>query len=243
VGSRSRGFLVVRATAACLLLAPAGCGRDAADRHYSAALEGADRGAPLEEQLRHVERAIATKPRAPYYQLRAGYRWSLGDLPGAELDYDVAIGLADQPYLRFERANLIASRGEPARALPDYDLAIAGQPGNVQYYRGRALARAALGRGAEALADAEHVLARLPQQAESWHARGVARLALGRAREAVADFDHALRERPELAYVWSARADAHERLGDLQHAASDRARAVQVAEQQAGCGVCRRPYH
>ena len=130
-----------------------------------------------------MERAIALAPRSPYYEMRAGLRAGLGDLPGAESDYDIAIALGDRPYLRFERANLIGMRGEPARALRGLRS------------RGRAAARAtpsstaadalalAVGSGgaAEALADAERWSRRLPQQAESWHARGVALLALGRA--------------------------------------------------------------
>lgn len=226
-----------------LFLAVVACGDDPAERHYFAALEASDRGAPLEEQLAHVERAIALAPRAPYYEMRAGVRAGLGELRDAESDYGIAIALGDRPYLRFERANLICTRGEPARALPDFDLAIAQQPANTQFYRGRALALAAVGRAAEALADAEHLVAEVPQQAESWHARGVALLALGRTRDALADFDHALRDRHDLAYVWSARAEAYERLGDVQSAAADRAQAAKAAEEQAGCGVCLRPYH
>jgi tetratricopeptide (TPR) repeat protein len=236
----------LRALATAFLCGALACGgRDPAEREYFAALEAADRGAPLEEQLAHVERAIAIapEPRADYFQMRAGYRASLGDLPGAEADYGRAIELSQQPYLRFQRANLIAHRGEPVRALADYDRAIAAQPENAQFYRGRALARAAAGRAAEALADAEHLMAKLPQQAETWHARGVARLALGQAREALADFDHTIGAQPELAFAWSSRAAARERLGDVQGAAADRAQAAKTAEEKSGCGYCLHPWH
>ena len=144
--------------AACLALL--GCGDDPARREYFAALEASKHGRPLEESLAHIDRAIALHPdRAEYYETRAGFRRSLGHLDGAEADYDRAIELRDRAYLRFERANLLAARGEPERALADYDLAIALEAWNAQFYRGRALARAAVGRGAEALADAEHLVA------------------------------------------------------------------------------------
>ena len=234
-----------RTLAAALVFGLLACGRDPAQDEYFAALEAADRGAPLEEQLAHVERAIAIapEPRAAYFQMRAGYRTSLGDLAGAEADYGRAIELSEQPYLRFQRANLIAHGGEPERALADYDRAIAAQPENAQFYRGRALARAAVGRAAEALADAEHLRGELPQQAETWHARGVARLALGQARLALADFDHTIGAQPELAFAWSSRAAARERLGDVQGAAADRAQAEKMAEEKAGCGYCLHPWH
>jgi tetratricopeptide (TPR) repeat protein len=231
--------------AAALLAVVAACGRDDAQREYFAALEAADRGASLEEQLRHVERAIriSPEPRAAYFQLRAGYRASLGDPAGAESDYDRAIELSDQPYLHFERGNLIARGGDPGRALADFDRAISAQPENIQFYRSRALARAAAGRAAEALTDAEHVMERLPQQAPSWHARATVRLALGQPREAIADLDHALAAQPELAYAWDTRAEARERIGDAQGAVADRAQAAKTMEEKAGCGYCLDPWH
>jgi tetratricopeptide (TPR) repeat protein len=225
--------------AAIALLA---CRADEGRREYFAALEAAKHGAPVAVSLAHVERAIRHAPdRAPYYELRADYRRALGDLAGAEADYGRAIDLRDRPYLHFARANVIALRGDPARALADYDLAIAREAWNVQFYRGRALARAAAGRGAEALADAEHLLAQTPQQAESWHARGVARLAVGRPQDALGDLDRAIAEQPELLYAYADRARAREQLGDTAGAAADRARAAEA--RASGCGACADPYH
>jgi tetratricopeptide (TPR) repeat protein len=241
---RSRFLQATRRTlpiAACVALL--GCGDDPARREYFAALEASKHGRPLAESLAHADRAIALNPdRAEYYEMRAGFRRGLGHLDGAEADYDRAIELRDRAYLRFERANLLAARGEPERALADYDLAIALEAWNAQFYRGRALARAAVGRGAEALADAEHLVAESPQRAESWHARGVARLALGRAQEALGDFDRALRERPELVFVYGDRARAREQLGDVAGAAADREQEARGREAQAGCPPCREPY-
>ena len=238
-GGRAR-----RARAAVWLLCAAlACRGDPAEREYFAALEAADVGAPIEEQLAHVERAIVLAPeRAPYYEMRGGYRARLGDLEGASADYDRLIALQDRPYARFLRANLTAKRGEPARALADYDRAIEAQPWNLQFYRGRALARAAVGRGEDALADAERLVAAQPQWAPSWHARAVALLAVGRPQAALADIERALGMSPESAYFWSTRAEANERLGDAQSAARDRSLATKTAEEQAGCGNCLDPY-
>jgi tetratricopeptide (TPR) repeat protein len=235
----------VRRTCAAvwLLVAALACRDDPAEREYFAALELADVGAPLEEQLAHAERAIALAPeRAPYYETRGGYRARLGDLEGASADYDRLIELRDRPYARFLRANLTAKRGDPARALADYDRAIEAQPWNLQFYRGRALARAAVGRSDDALADAERLVAEQPQWAPSWHARPVALLAIGRPQAALADIERALAMSPESAYFWSARAEAHERLGDVQSAARDRSLAAKTADEKAGCGYCLGPF-
>jgi tetratricopeptide (TPR) repeat protein len=227
------------AAAACAFAA---CRADDAHREYLRALEAADRGAPIAEQLAHVERAIGIAPdRAPYYELRAGYRRHAGDFDGAEADYGRAIELRERAYLYFERGNVIASRGDPARALADLDRAIALEAWNHQFYRSRALARAAAGRGAAALADADVLARELPQQGQTWHARGVALLALGRVDEARADLERAAEMRPELAYVHADLARARERVGDAQGAAAARAREAET--RNPGCPACGDPYH
>lgn len=175
------------------------------------------------QQLALVESAIALEPRrATYRETHAIYSIDVREFARAAADLDTAIQLADRPYLRFLRGLVACQRGEYEASLPDFDRAIAGQPKNAQFYRGRSLARSALGRYEEALEDADRLRTMAPQQGETHYARGVALAGLGRPREAVDAYDEALRIRPELVYPLRARADASEALGDTLRARSDR---------------------
>jgi predicted Zn-dependent protease len=220
-------------------LALAACSRDAADQAYFQALEGEKEGRPCEELLPLVDRAIALQPaRVSYWQMRSGYRSGLGDLAGALSDIDQAITLHDRPYLRYSRAIVLCKSGRFSDALPDLDAAIAAQPDNLQFYRIRAIARAAVGKGALALEDGQLVVARMPQWAENFYARGVAWAALGRARAAVADFTVVLQTRPEIVYPLAARADAYAALGEAALAAADRAELARRSRGHGGCHGC-----
>ncbi|HKQ56884.1 MAG TPA: hypothetical protein VJY35_03360 [Candidatus Eisenbacteria bacterium] len=226
-----------------VMIAGPGCGHDAADREYLAALRGQETGMSMEEQRAHLDRAIQLAPgRAQYYETRAGYWIHLRrfDLARADLDRDVA--LVDRPYARFLRGLVACQAGEPARSLGDFDTAIARQPANTQFYRGRSLARAATGDAEGALRDAEHLVATVPQQAESFYARGVALRLLGRDAEAIPDFDRAATLRPELVYVVEARAQALEATGDATRSQIDRALAARLREEQSGCAPCLDPF-
>lgn len=194
-------------------------------------------------QLAHVERAIALAPRrAEYRETHAIYSIDLKAFDRASADLDTAIVLADRPYLRFLRGLVACERASFARSLPDFDAAIAAQPRNAQFYRGRGLARAAVGDYALALADAGLLGALAPQWAETYYLRGVALAGLGRDRAAIAAFDESLRRRPELIYPLYARADAYERLGDAPRAAADRAAAGRRESDGLDCALCRDPF-
>src|SRR6185295_11074863 len=132
--------------------------------------------------------------------------------------------------------------GEFNRSLADFDIAIARQPSNAQFYRGRSLARAAAGDAVGALQDAEHLVAAVPQQAESFYARGVARALLGHLGEAIGDFDRALAIRNDLVYVVEARAQALERSGDHAGARRDRDAADSLRVEHGGCAPCLDPF-
>ena len=230
---------------AALILAGAigGCGADAARREYLTALRGDEQGMTREHQIAHLDRAIALAPRrAEYREARAIYRIDLRNFARARDDLDRAIALADRPYLRFLRGLTSCQSRVPRAALADFDAAIAGQPENDQFYRGRALARAAVGDGRGALEDAEHLVRRAPQQGESHYALGVALAALGRDAEAVAAFDRALARRPDLVYAWAARAVSEERLGRAANARTDRETAAATARDRDGCAPCLDPY-
>jgi tetratricopeptide (TPR) repeat protein len=221
--------------AAC---APADPNAAAAKREYFAALEGQEQWMPLEQQLAHVERAVELDPANPtYWQSRGGYKTSLGDLPGAEADFDRAIELRDQPYLRYQRGIVRCERSNYAAALADFDLAIAAQPANTQFYVERSIARVGAGRADDALADAELVISRSALWAEGYYARGVAHAALGKTPEAIADFSQVIQQRPELAYPFRARARAYASLGDRDAAARDEAEAAR--DTHWGSALCR----
>ena len=216
-----------------ILLAVLSCSSDPAEREYLAALRGEEEGMTRQEQLAHIERAIALRPRrASYWETHAIYSIDLRRFPTATADLDTAISLADRPYLRFLRSLVSCQRGEFEASLADFDLAIAGQPENAQFYRGRSLARSQIGRYREGLEDAERLKALAPQQGETWYALGVALAGLGRLDEAIRSFDESLGRRPELIYPLHARAAAYRRLGDSLRASAD----LEQAERQARAG-------
>jgi tetratricopeptide (TPR) repeat protein len=196
-----------------------------------------------EEQIAHLDRAIAASPRrAVYWETRAIYRIDLRDFVRARADLDEAIRLDDRPYLRFLRGLVACQAGEPRRALRDFDAAIAGHPENSQFYRGRSLARTATGDPTRGLDDADHLVTVARQQAESHHARGLALAALGRHTEAIAEYDTALTQRPELVYPLASRARSLDALGRTALAHADRARAARRAEEESGCAPCLDPF-
>jgi tetratricopeptide (TPR) repeat protein len=182
---------IVVLSVACLA---AGCdgGDDEARREYLKALELGKTGRPLEEQLAHVDRAVRLVPTgATYLEKRAGLLFGLGRLAEARVDYDRAVELADRPYLRFERADLLCALGEDEAAHADLDRAIAGQPENVHFYPRRALVRLALGRVAEARADVDHAIAASPGGGgeSERYARAAVLLLEGTPAEALPDLD------------------------------------------------------
>lgn len=235
---------VARAIVSALaVVALAGCSHDAADREYLDALRGEETGMTREQQIAHIDRAIQIAPsRAYYYETRAVYEIDLRQFDRARRDLDRDVELADRPYARFLRGMVRCQSGEFRKSLADFDTAIAGQPANTQFYRGRSLARASSGDAAGALDDAEHLVATAPQMAESFYARGVALSRLGQDREAIADFDRAIGIRPELVYPLDARAAAYERLGDSRRAEEERRAADALRAERQGCAACLDPF-
>jgi tetratricopeptide (TPR) repeat protein len=163
---------------------------DEARREYFKALELSKTGRPLEEQLAHVDRAVRLAPAsASYLEKRANLLFALNRQAEARADYDRAVELADRPYLRFERADLLCAQAEDEAAHADLDHAIAGQPENLQFYPRRALVRLALGRVGEARADVDHAMASSRGGSSERYARAAVLLMEGRPAEALADLD------------------------------------------------------
>lgn len=220
-----------------------GCAPDPAEREYLTALRGEETGMGREAQIAHLDRAIELAPtRANYYETRAIYHIDLRQFDRARADLDRDVELIDRPYARYLRGLVLCQSDDPRASLADFDAAIAGQPANTQFYRGRSLARAAIGDATGAMADAEHLVATVPQQGESYYARGVARALAGNDRGAIEDFDRAAAIRPELVYVVDARARAYERIGESIAAARDRDAVAKLRSQHASCGFCSDPF-
>lgn len=200
---------------------------DEAERELMAFLRGDEDGSTDAERQAHIDRAIELAPdRARYFEVRAIFRIDHHDNAGAMSDLDTAISLEDRPYLRYLRGLTLCHRGEHARAVADFDHAIALTPDNTQFYRGRGLALIAVGRPADALLDADRMIRDAPQWGEPYFVRGEALRTLGRNAEAILAYDEALRRRPDLVYAWRARADAEDELGDAARALADREEAA-----------------
>ena len=230
-----------------VLLVPAGCGSDEAQREANAAAELQDHGGPLEEQIAHLDRAIALAPeRAYYWESRAGLYMSLCDNAQALADIDRAVELADRPYLRFKRGLILCRSGRFAEALPEFDMAIGQQPENGQFYRGRALARLALGK-AEAAQEDTTVLSLLsPGNIYNYYVRGAVLVALMRYDEAVIDLDRSVAMQSDAIYPLRARAECLDHLGHPLLAAVDREQADKLERMHGPnhwCGYQNTPYN
>jgi tetratricopeptide (TPR) repeat protein len=232
----------VQAIAAILVLLCASCSHDPADLEYLEALRGEETGMSRQMQIAHIDRAIALAPdRTQYWETRGIYHIDLREFSAAINDLDRAIALGDRPYLRFLRGLALCQSGAFARGLEDLEAAVAAQPANTQFYRGRGLARVEVGLAEAALADGEHLVKVEPHVAASFYVRGKARAALGRHDEAIADLTEAIRLRPELVYPLIARGESYAQIGDFRRAQLDREAANQARDQNL-CGQCSDPF-
>ena len=234
---------MVRAIATMLLLAVTGCAPDPAEREYLAALRGEETGMSRQEQIEHIDRAIAQAPdRAQYWETRSIYHIDLREFGAAIQDLDRAVAIQDRPYLRFLRGLAFCQSGVFKEGLQDLETAVAADPANTQFYRGRGLARVEVGLPEAALADGEHLVEVEPHVATSFYVRGKARAALGRHGDAIADFTDAIRLRPELVYPRIARSESYARIGDFRRAEEDRDAAERTRQDQSFCGPCIDPF-
>ena len=217
------GHIVVLLVA-CLA---AGCdsASDEARREYFKALELGKTGQPLEQQLVHMARAVRLVPTsATYLEKRATLLFALNRLAEARVDYDLAVALADRPYLRFERADLLCALGAYTAAHTDLDRAIAAQPENLQFYPRRALAHLALGRVAEARADVDHAIALSRAGSSARYARAAVLLMEGKPAEAVADLDFVIAHVSDVSHgalPRTVRLLAYTALDQREHAAAE----------------------
>lgn len=234
---------MVRAIIAILIFLSAGCALDPAEREYMEALRGEETGMSRQTQISHIDRAIAQAPDRPeYWETRGIYHIDLREFSAAIADFDRAITLRERPYLRFLRGLALCQSKAFDRGLEDLEAAVAAEPVNTQFYRGRGLARIEVGRAEAGLGDGEHLVQMELHVATSFYVRGKARAALGRHSEAIADFTEAIRLRPELVYPRIARSESYARIGDFRHAEDDRDAASQAIRDQSLCGQCTDPF-
>jgi tetratricopeptide (TPR) repeat protein len=216
---------------ALAVLCCAGCA-DEAHRELLLALGGDENGLSYEEQIVHLDRAIALAPdRLSYRVTRARTFIDMRRFDRAIADLDFTLARREHAYEHYMRGLARCQQGRPAQALPDFDRAIALQPENSQFYRGRALARVELGRTDDALDDAETLVRLAPNHGHSYYTRGRALHAAGRPAAALEDLDRVVAMRPELVFPREARAEVREALGDPEGAAADRAEVERMTAQ------------
>jgi tetratricopeptide (TPR) repeat protein len=102
----------------------------------------------------------------------------------------------DAAYLA---GNTYFEDGHFAEALPEYEAALAANPGHLFARRGRARSLMQLGRHEESLAVFDEVIGATPEFAASYANRGILHDRMGDYEAALADYRQALRLDPELA--------------------------------------------
>jgi len=233
----------IRTIASILIILSTGCALDLAEREYLEALKGEETGMSREMQIAHIDRAIAHSPDRPqYWETRGMYHIDLREFASAIEDLDRAIALKDRPYLRFLRGLALCEYGKFDWGLQDLEAAVAAEPANTQFYRGRGLARVEVAHAEAALADGEHLVRLEPHVATSFYVRGKARAALGRHEEAIADFTQAIRLRPELVYPRIARSESYASIGESRRSEDDRDAANQAIRDHSRCAPCVDPF-
>src|SRR5262249_40625745 len=126
-----------------------------------------------------------------------------------------------------ERGNQSFARDELDRAIADYDLAIAFEPGAPVYYN-RALAKERKGDIDGALADYERSIELNPRYAGAHRNRGNILYARGNHNEAIRSFTEAIKLTPRDPGAWNNRGMARHVTGDLENAIADFDRAISL---------------
>ena len=95
------------------------------------------------------------------------------------------------------RGGAIYYKGDPSRAILDYDEAIKLDPTFARAFNNRCWARAVVGRVQEAVADCDESRRRAPNVANTLENRGFAYLKMGQYERAIADYDAGLKLNPD----------------------------------------------
>ena len=139
------------------------------------------------------------------------------------------------------RGGAIYYKGDPARAIMDYDEAIKLDPAFARAFNNRCWARAVVGRLQEAIADCDESLRLKPGVSNTLENRGFAYLKLGQYDRAIADYDAGLRlDPPNKADFLYGRGLAKIKKGDASgntDVAAAKALHEKIAEEFASYGV------
>jgi tetratricopeptide (TPR) repeat protein len=189
--------------------------------------------------IAHCDEKLRFNPMdATAYNNRGFARYNLGDLTGAEDDYNAALALNPlYPEAYNNRGALRHARGDCAGAVGDYSQALRLRADYAEAYNNRGAARCGLGDHDGAIADLTAALQLKPGKVEAYHNRALARDGKWDHAGSAADFDKALEcliQTPETAsrrcLIHIYRAHAHYHL---------RSRAAFLADYHHGFGLNR----
>jgi tetratricopeptide (TPR) repeat protein len=182
---------------------------------------------------------------APFYQERAKYLYSRGDLRGAIENYNRAIALVPHVAFLYVNRGIALQRLEKSdEARKDYDFAERLDPSDWRIYFNRGNLHAHLGEMKEAIADYTHTILLKPNYAPAYCGRGVAREehADETGREdyqlSIADYSKAVELDPQLFLGYYSRGRARSSIGDKVGAAADYIRALVLNPEVVGSLKC-----
>ncbi|MDR3081425.1 MAG: tetratricopeptide repeat protein [Streptomyces sp.] len=131
------------------------------------------------------------------------------------------------------RGEALAGDGEDARALEDFDRALALDPDLVRAHRGKALALSRTGDREGALVLLDRILELEPDKAWNVILRGELHRLLRHYDEAIRDLSEGIRRNPASEFAWASRGATHERNGDFDAAIADLNQALDLAPDYA----------
>ena len=139
---------------------------------------------------------------------------------------------ADLAKAYYNRANAQLVKAEYAKAVEDYNQALALAPSSADSLHERCFARAVLAKQLEdALSDCNEALRLAPNDGETLGGRGFVYLRLGFYRTAVLDYDAALKAKPDSAEFLFGRGMAKMKTGDEASGNADLAAARKLEPQ------------
>ena len=140
-------------------------------------------------------------------------------------------------YLAYVNRGLaFEKRGQPDRALADYDTAIAVKPDNYAPYVNRGVLRGQAGMFDKAMADFNEAIALNPDYADTYSDRGIVYALTGQYDRALEDFNKALALNPDLADAYFNRGRLYASAGRTDLARADYQKACDLGHEK-GCNA------
>ena len=109
-----------------------------------------------------------------------------------------------------------------------YDWASRLNPGYVEAYTGRGIAKSKMGRYADAIADHDEAIRLKPDYAAAYTNRGIAKSEMGQNADAIADHDEAIRLEPDGGAAYTNRGNAKKNMGRYADAIADYDEAIRL---------------